>query len=239
MTGLVRKATLLSVCGLLIAGVAMAHVADPANSECNNLGAVSLGSVCPGKAYVYVVGSSGGVPDVVGQFCITVRDFNNVPIENSVVVVDLSNCDVKLCADQKDLDPTFSVDCTSSTVRKATNASGVACFKILGKGLGNFGTLGCVALPKNCATITADGHVICTGDAPTFDLIGQPSGPGLENGLNPNDLSEFIQQWLVCGVNNPRCNYECSNQALDPNDLSYFIEVWLVRGNSPSNCGSG
>src|SRR5262245_9369137 len=118
MTGLVRKATLLAVCGLLSAGVAMAHVPDPVNSD------------CPASC-IKVVGSNGTSGDPVGQYCVTVCDFNNVPIENSSVVIDFHNCDVQLCIDQKD--PDVIVDCVSQTVRKLTNVNGVACFKVLGK----------------------------------------------------------------------------------------------------------
>jgi hypothetical protein len=233
MTRLVRKAMYLTVCGLLAAGAAMAHVPDPANSECTNPGPASLGSICTDKAIVYVTGNSGGLADPVGSFCVTVRDFNNVPIENSSVVVDFANCDVVLCSNQ--LDPDVITDCVSHTVRKLTDVNGVACFKVQGKSK-NAGTLGCGGAAKDCVKIFADGVLLCSGDAPTFDLVSQ----GGEDGLNPNDLSEFVQQWLICGTDNLRCNYECSNQVLDPNDLSYFIEVWLVRGGSTSNCaGAG
>ena len=118
MTGLVRKATLLAVCGLLSAGAAVAHVPDPANSECP--------SPC-----IKVVGHDGTVGDPMGEYCITIRDFNNVPIENSSVVVDFSNCDIQLCVDQKD--PDVIVDCVSMTVRKLTDVNGVACFRVIGK----------------------------------------------------------------------------------------------------------
>jgi hypothetical protein len=118
MTGLVRKATLLAVCGLLAASAALAHVPDPANSD------------CPGTC-IKVVGHDGSVGDPLGQYCITIRDFNNVPIENSSVVVDFSNCDIQLCVDQKD--PDVIVDCVSQTVRKLTDVNGVACFRVIGK----------------------------------------------------------------------------------------------------------
>ena len=232
MTGLVRKAMLLAVCGLLTAGVAMAHVPDPANSECVNTGAQLLGLNCP-KA-IYVVGDDGtGVADPIGQFCVTVRDFNNVPIQNSSVVIDFSNCDVQLCAEQDvpnvtDINDGVQVDCISKTVRKLTDASGVACFSVKGK---TKAFIDCTAL-KACVEIFADGVFLCAVDAPIYDLVAQDG----EDGLNPNDLS----LWLYLSGNCPdgpyRGNYDCTNQGiLDPNDLSLWLYV-SGQGGSALNC---
>src|SRR5438093_12438986 len=138
MTGLVRKATLLAVCGLLSAGAAIAHVPDPVNSD------------CPASC-IKVVGSDGTVGDPIGQYCVTVRDFNNVPIENSLVVIDFSNCDIQLCIDQKD--PDALVDSISQTVRKLTNVNGIACFRIQGKRR----PVSCAVKPINCVEVLADG----------------------------------------------------------------------------------
>ncbi|HEY2954450.1 MAG TPA: hypothetical protein VGK89_04295 [Candidatus Eisenbacteria bacterium] len=236
MTGLVRKAMFLAVCGLLTAGVAFAHVADPANSECHNVGAAAppINLNCDLiKAVVYVVGNNlaGTVADPVGQFCVTVRDFNNVPIENSSVILDFTDCDVQLC-NNPTLDGSV-VDCPSATVRKLSDASGVACFKVRGKTKAG---LGCGGAAKNCLKIFADSQLLCTGDAPTFDLVGQPAG---QEGLNPSDLSEFLKQLLLCATNPPRANYACNNQVVDPSDLSAFLKVFLLLGNSPKNCPVG
>ena len=232
MTGLVRKATLFCVCGLLTAGVALAHVPDPANSDCVNVGAATLSLPCTNKAILYTVGNSGGVPDPVGEFCLTVRDNSNIPLENSSVVIGFADCNVQLCTDQ--LDPDVIVDCVAKTVRKLTDANGVACFRVQGKAY-SAGTLGCNVEPKDCVTVVADGVLMCTGDAPILDLVSQ----GGEDGLNPNDLSEFQRLWLVCGSNALRGNYDCSNQVLDPNDLSIFQQVWLVLSGTTANCAGG
>jgi len=226
MTGLVRKATLLAVCGLLTAGAAMAHVPDPANSECNNVGATSLGLVSS-KAIVYVSGNSGGVPDPISEFCVTVRDFNNIPIENSSVVLDFAACDLQLCTNP--LDPDAIVDCVSQTVRKLTDVNGVACFKVMGKT--RPGAV-CVGAPKDCFRVFADGVFLCSGDAPTLDLVTQLG----EDGLNANDLSRFLQMWLVCGNSLPRGNYSVENQIIDANDLSVWLRLWLVYAGSTTNC---
>jgi hypothetical protein len=211
------------------AGAALfASPPDPAFCECRSVGPASLGGFCLEGA-VYVVGNTGGVPDPVGQFCVTVRDFNNVPHEGTSVVLDFADCDLQLCADQ--LDPDVIVDCVSHTVRKLSDVNGVACFSVQGTSRPP-ASLGCGVTRRDCAQVFADGVYICSADAPTFDLVGQAG----EDGLNPNDLSEFVNQWLVCATNNPRCNYDCANQVLDPNDLSYFVAVWLSRGGSTTNC---
>src|SRR6266545_2630482 len=132
MTGLVRKATIFCICGLLAASAALAHVPDPTNSTCGPIGG--------GKGalnHIYLVGANGSTPDPKGTYCVTVRDFNNLPIENSVVLIDFSQCaDAQLCyypLGSYPGDPNLTVDCVAGTVRKLTNAAGQACFTILGK----------------------------------------------------------------------------------------------------------
>ena len=232
MTGLVRKATLLAVCGVLAASVAVANVPDPANSDCINTGALTLGLDCP-KA-IYVVGDDGaGTADPVGEFCVTVRDFNNVPIENSSVIIDFSNCDVQLCFEQDapgpDINDGVQVDCVSRTVRKLTDASGEACFSVRGK---TKYTGDVCAFTKNCVEVFADGVFLCALDAPTFDLVNQ----GGEDGLNPNDLSNWLFLTFNCPEGPYRGNYDCTNQStVDPNDLSIWLFV-NFQGLSAANC---
>ncbi len=212
MTGLVRKATLLAVCGLLSAGVAMAHVPDPVNSD------------CPASC-IKVVGSDGVVGDPTGQYCVTVRDFNNVPIENSSVVIDFSNCDIQLCIDQKD--PDVIVDCISQTVRKLTNVNGVACFRVLGKRRPG---VGCTVKPTNCVSVFADGVFLCGLFAPAFDLINEPSNVGV-SGL---DFGEFLHLFFDCGTYISAIDYNC-NGVDDGGDFSTFLAVFF-NGQSAVNC---
>jgi len=107
MTGLVRKATLLTVAGLLAASAAMAGVPSAANSTV--------------PACISLVGSSAGVPDAFGSFSVTVRDLANNPLNGASVVVDLSGCtDIAICDDQLDVDAL--VNCAAKTTRKFTDA---------------------------------------------------------------------------------------------------------------------
>ena len=81
MTGLVRKATLLSLCGLLVAAVAFAGT--PSGTF----------STFPPNNCVKLVGRSGATAfDPGGTFTIIVRDGGGNLVPNSNVVLDFSSC---------------------------------------------------------------------------------------------------------------------------------------------------
>src|SRR5882672_10668538 len=155
MTGLVRKATLFAVCGLFAASAAMASVPSPANSTCPTCFAL--------------VGSNGGVIDPIGEFCVTVRDLANFPINNSLVVVDLSDCSgLVLCNNNES---GFVVDCATQTVRGFTGPGGVICFRIKGYA-NNSGGNSLPKNPANCAKIYADGVLLCSPSVACYDMDG-------------------------------------------------------------------
>src|SRR5436190_22046065 len=210
MTGLVRKATLLAVCGLLAASAALAHVPDPANST------------CPGPC-IKVVGHDGSVGDPLGAYTVTIRDFNNVPIENSSVVIDFSNCDVQLCVDQKD--PNVIVDCVSQTVRKLTDVNGHASFRVIGKRRNT----DCAVKPNPCTEVFADGVFICALYSPAYELVNEAGV-----GMSGNDLSTFLHLFLDCGVYLTAIDYNC-NSVQDGDDLSPFL-AGFFGGGSVQNC---
>lgn len=115
MTGLVRKATLLGVCGLFVASAALASVPDPARSSV--------------PAYILLVGrvNGGTNPDPVGLGTITVRDFANNPIAGATVTIDFSGCcDINLCSGQA------GHNCAARTVTGLTNGSGQFQFTVFG-----------------------------------------------------------------------------------------------------------
>src|SRR5262245_8191930 len=143
MTGLVRKATLLTAAGMLIASAAMAGVPSAANSTT--------------PSCISLVGSLGGVPDAAGTFNIIVRDLANNPLNGASVVIDLSGClDLAICDDQ--LDANAVVNCGAKTTRKFTDALGSVTFIVLGgsNGGGNASTL------LNGGKIFANGTLIQT-----------------------------------------------------------------------------
>jgi len=213
MTGLVRKAMLLAVCGLLAASAAVAHVPDPANST------------CPAPA-IKVVGTDGTVGDPLGAYTVTIRDFNNVPIENSSVVIDFSNSDVQLCTDQKD--PDVIVDCVSQTVRKLTDVNGHATFRVVGKRR----NVDCAAAAPTGVQVFADGVFICGLFSPVYDLVNE-SGVGMSG----NDLSMFLHLFLDCGHYLTAIDYN-GNTVQDGDDLSQFL-AGFFGGGSVQNCNPG
>src|SRR5258706_15293637 len=104
MTGLVRKAILLTAAGCLIASAAMAGVPSPGNS-----------SVPP---CIQLVRSAASVADPHGSFQVTIRDLANNPLNGASVVVDLSGCtDLTLCSEQHD--GAALVNCAAKTDRKS------------------------------------------------------------------------------------------------------------------------
>lgn len=208
MTGLVRKATLLTACGLLVAAAAMANVPCP---SCSTVpGCISL------------VGSAAGIPDsLTGKFCVVVRDLANNPLNGSSVTIDLSNAgDLHLCSDQ--LNVNYIINCAAKTVRQFTDVTGTVCFTLLGgsNGSGNATSLG------GGGRIFADGVLIGSPGVSAFDLDGA-------SGVGANDLSAFLTD-LGSGSAFERSDYDCSN-SVGANDLSILLTV-LGNGASSTSC---
>jgi hypothetical protein len=182
MTGLVRKAMLFGVCGLLAAATALANVPDPAHSTI--------------PKYILVVGTNPGGPHSAGTFTITIRDFSNNPISNCRVDLDFSACcDLRLC--------TVVVagqtlkQCTPPVVGAVTSPTGTVTFTIVGGGL-DPGTCTPAAGHTRitpgpgvgCVSISACGFPMGNATAVILDLNGALSGG---NGNNGGDLSVLLQ----------------------------------------------
>jgi hypothetical protein len=210
MTGLVRKATLLTAAGMLVASAAMAAVPSAANSTT--------------PACISLVGSIGGAPDnAAGQFSIIVRDLANNPLNGASVVVDLSGClDLAICNDQ--LDPNALVNCGAKTTRKFTDATGTVTFTVLGgsNGGGNASTL------LDGGKIFANGVLIKNPTVSAFDLDGT-------GGVGANDLSAWLGDFGTA-QNFGRSDYDCSGN-LGANDLSFWLGVF-GSGTMTASCGA-
>jgi hypothetical protein len=210
MTGLVRKATLFTACGLLVAAAAMANVPSPANSTA--------------PAYVKMMGTAAGTPDPGASFTVVVRDLANNPIANSQVVLDLANCtDARLCADAI---PGLTIDCVTKTVRTFTDGTGSATLMAIGGGT-NTG-----ALPgpgAGCARILADGVNLVNATLNIYDENGGVTA----NGVEVTDLSAFLRD-LGTGTYFGRSDF---NQlgTVDVVDLAVFLGVFGAGGSS-SGC---
>ncbi len=197
MTGLVRKATLLTAAGLFIASVAMAGVPSPGNSTV--------------PAYIKAVGSKTGVADAHGTFSIVVRDVANNPLNAASVVIDLSGTpDLRLCNDQ--LDAGTTVNCAAKTTRKFTDITGTVTFTVLGGGKGAH----TASTLHGGGKVFANGVQLATPTITAFDLDGV-------GGVGINDLSVWLVDFGTSG--NPafgRSDFD-QNGAVGINDLS----VWL------------
>ena len=208
MTGLLRKATLLTAAGLLVASAAMAGVPSPGNSTT--------------PACITLVGNLAGVPDAAaGQFTVIVRDLANNPLNGASVVIDLSNAtDIAICDNQ--LDVNALVNCAAKTVRKFTDITGTVQFTVLGgsNGAGNAVTL------LNGGRIYANGVLIASPTAAAYDLDGS-------SGVGANDLSAWLTDF---GLGNPygRSDYDCSG-TVGANDLSFWLTEFGL-GTSAASC---
>jgi len=210
MTGLVRKATFLVACGVLVASAAMASVPSPANSTV--------------PACINLVGSNGAAADPAGAFTVTVKDLANVPINNSLVVVDLSACSgLQICTNQ----PGFTVDCPTQTLRGFTGAGGTITFNIIGHA-----NSPCDAAPRNaynCARVFADGVLLGSPSAHAFDLNG--------SGVTAADLSSWLCDFFG-GNNGSRSDYNCSG-SVDAADLSSWLGNFFTAGGAQGCIGGG
>src|SRR5262245_15034220 len=132
MTGLVRKATLLTACGLLLAAAAMAGVPNPTKTAlASTKSIVSVGR-----------DAANGNADPQSQILtlvtipnnrVVVRDVNDAPVAGSSVVIDFQPCnvtDIQVCSAQTQ--PGLSVLCGGGfrNVTLSANGSGVAFFSV-------------------------------------------------------------------------------------------------------------
>ena len=206
MTGLVRKATLLTAAGLLAASAAMAGVPSAANSTT--------------PSCISLVGNTAGVPDATGTFTVVVRDLANNPLSGASVVVDLSGCtELAICDDQ--LDANALVTCGSKTTRKFTDGLGSVTFTVLGGGNGNP-----AATLLGGAKIFANGTLIASPTAAAYDQDGQL-------GIGASDLSSFLGDF-ASGINYGRSDFDCTG-SIGAGDLSAWLTVF-ANGTSQASC---
>jgi hypothetical protein len=211
MTGLVRKATLFAVCGLLAASAAFASVPSPANSTT--------------PPCVRLVGNNGATADPAGTFTVTVRDLANLPINNSLVVIDFSGCSGLVICNSNAFDAASTVDCGTQTVRKFTGVGGSASFTILGHANNSGGNQPPYG-SYNSGKIFADGVLLGSPSVSAFDHDG--------GGLGPADLAAWLGDFFN-GNNPSRSDYDCTGAPLGPSDLSAWLGVFF-GGGSGQNC---
>ena len=215
MTGLVRKATLLAVAGVLTASAALAAVPSAANST---------GPVVVGLCTRNNVGTPDALDFGTGHpttWTVNVRDLANNPIANASVVFDLSQAsDLLFCAAQVHADGTPDADvlinCAAKTARKFTDALGNVTFTMVGQGKGNVPASG-----FNNGRIFANGVLIKSPTVATCNLNGNL-------GIDPADQGQLLTDINVGGRGRSDINGDGVLNAVDKG-------FWLTHFNAPTS----
>jgi len=219
MTGLVRKATLLVVLGLLAtAAVAAAGIPDPGNS------------ITP--SFIDLVGCKGGVADPFGAFTVTVLDAASNPVQGCEVKIDF-NTDLYVY----DTITGLTVVCGAAPVKDVvvsavTDADGVANFTITGATINTNGNATGTGL--NGATIYACEVNLGNATVTVYDENGATTLKGVEG----TDLSAWIGDFGKQGTigYKGRSDFDHSG-TISGTDLSAWIRRF-GKGDSAASCGT-
>jgi hypothetical protein len=213
MTGLVRKASLLVVLGLLAASVAVAGVPYAPN--------------CTVPAYIDLVGCKAGVVDPYGAFTVTVNDAGGFPVVGCNVDV-VFNTDLKVY----DTITGLTVDCTDHKVTAISDANGVAHFDISGATINPNGVA--TGSGAGGATIFACAVNLGTTTVGVFDESGASSGPG----VSAIDLAGWVGDFGKLGTIGYKGRSDFNHDGtISAIDLAYWVKVFGL-GNSASSCGT-
>jgi len=213
MTGLVRKATLLVVLGVLAASVAMAGIPDPTLS------------ITP--AYIDLVGCKAGVADPYGTFTVTVNDAAGNPVQGCEVKIVFAS-DLKVYSTIAGL----TVDCANRAVVATSDASGVATFDITGATINTNGVV--TGSGANGATIYACEIALGQATVCVFD----ESGAVGTLGVGAADLSGWLGDFGKVGTIGYKGRSDFNHSGgIGAADLSNWLKIFGL-GNSAANCGT-
>lgn len=154
-------------------------------------------------------------PDGLGDcpasdFCVTVRNPANQPINNALVEI--------LVGGQAG---SYTRVCPDQTLVDYTDATGTVCFNIAGGG--------CYKNQPDAVVIRANGIVIRSFEAVmSSDYEGQVDDgvPNMwDHRVNPRDLASFVSAYQ--GGTGPRSCHDYDNNGMtDPPDLSVFVQAY-------------
>ena len=219
MTRVVRNAAIFCAVCSLVASAAVAQP-DPAHSSVGN-------------GTLAVAGSSSSGPSTIGNLTVTIHDFNDLPVNGSIVVIDFFNClDINISCDQL-FSTTGQTWVQPHRVQGTANSLGQFTFKVQGAGTiytATCGTANCAGSTGSCAVVLADGIPIGNLRVAALDIdrAGSPS-----NAVSVGtDVAKVKQEQLNVGlgaVSYARDDYDF-NGVVSVNDVS--LEVQFALGGS-------
>jgi len=175
------------------------------------------------RPFLTVEGTSGGVPDQCndgrcGDYTVEVRDGNNQLVQNSVVVIDFSDCcDIQISCTQA----AGATYLAPKSVQATTNSSGQVTFRVLGASSTAPGHL----LGFPCARVTADNVLLGKLKVSGYEING-------DGNLNALDLNA-----LQASINSPP-DYQRedvnADGVVDSNDVNYLLQI-IQDGQSVSS----
>jgi hypothetical protein len=226
MTGLVRRATLLTAAGLLAAGAAMAGVPTAGNS--------TLGDPLV-NLRAYNGSPSAAAVDQSLPKTIIVRDAANNPVPNSVVVLNFSAChaagDIRIGSTQP---AGFFTNCAAKTISGVTDAAGTVVFRVVGASNTSSGAN--PGAGELCCTVTADGVALGSLSVGAPDLNGARGG-GTDPGMDGTDTLQYTgSRFPGASVPAPPPGGACAPGPGCFTNLNYKPRANFVYGN-PVNTG--
>jgi hypothetical protein len=229
MTGLVRKATLLTACGLMLAAWASAGVPNPSKTALASTTCIAT----VGKDVATADPQTGILALVtIPNNRIVVRDVNDAPVAGSSVVVDFQPCnttDIQVCSVQGQAGLSILCGGGFRNVTLSANPSGVAFFSIIGNSNNITGTI--AGTTTACAKVYADGILVTTVKVASYDQDGT-------GGIGGADLFLFFQDQSILPGPSPapstRSDYD-GDGTVGGADLFYFFTV-QGPGASSSSC---
>lgn len=225
MTGLVRKATLLVVFGVLAASAAMAGIPSQANSTL--------------PQYLDVYGCKLGVVDPLAgavQNKVIVRDIGNFPVVNE-------NVCITFCSDVKLFNAVpghaeLTVTCGSPTkICGVTDINGAVTFFLIGSTINTNGVA--AGAGAGCATIAVgDGGGAGSFTAPATVTVFDENGAVGVKGVEGGDIAAWLGDFGKKTTIGYKGRSDFSHNALiEGADLSALLKVFGL-GNSGQSCGT-
>ncbi len=207
MTGLVRKGTLLTAAGLLVAGAAWAGNPNEALSTF--------------PTHINLTGYSNP-PDPAGTVTYIIRDGGGFLVDGVGVTLDFSLCTDVLLS-QNNSGTGLTTNCLLHTVTGTTNPQGELVVNVVAGGNG-------IGVPRaliDCVRVFVGGDpwLLASASAATFDRDGA-------NGVGAGDRSLVIYDF----VNNPTAARSDLNNdgSVGAGDLSLVNAVFVLGGSALS-----